>query len=526
MTQKSAKKTTMITGKSGPLPNELKREVTVGKDILELLTTGMYVDPLTIYREYTQNAVDAIDEAVEFGQFDTSRAGSVRISINAVERRITIRDNGLGIPNGEFEERLTSLGASKKRGNGFRGFRGVGRLCGLGYCQTLTFRSKGPHDDVIRELTWDCRTLKKILRSNNFSGDLADVVRNVTSLAALNAEPEQGAFFEVELDKIVRLKNDILLNEGEIENYLSQIAPLPFRPDFSFGERIDAFLQQHFPRRSYNLYLGESTEPLEKPFTDEFSVTENKRDQITEVQFFETTSIDGSLAAVGWILHHGYVGSIKEQPELKGLRARCGDMQVGSHDVFQSIFREARFSSWTMGEVHILDDRIIPNGRRDSFEQDAHFYNLLNQLTPLGGEVARRCRNSSTARNALKNFRIEEQKVREHFEVLKQGAMSKTAVRALHKEIGSSLREMEKVAKSNRLLPETRPELQKTISTVKRQARRLENKRPTKSPLERLPANKQRIYQEMFDLIYECSTNRVAAKSMVDRILARIEYLK
>ncbi len=145
MTQARAKKTTVVRRKSGLLPNDLKREVTVGKDILELLTTGMYVDPLTIYREYTQNAVDAIDEAVKFGQFDSSRAGFVRISIDDVGRRITIRDNGLGIPNGEFEERLTSLGASKKRGNGFRGFRGVGRLCGLGYCQTLTFRSKGPH---------------------------------------------------------------------------------------------------------------------------------------------------------------------------------------------------------------------------------------------------------------------------------------------------------------------------------------------------------------------------------------------
>ena len=130
------------------------------------------------------------------------------------------------------------------------------------------------------------------------------------------------------------------------------------------------------------------------------------------------------------------------------------------------------------------------------------------------------------ARNALKTFRIEEQKVRDRFEELKQGAVSKTAIRALHKQIGSSLREMEQVSNSNRILPETHPELRKTISTMKRQARRLENMRPAKSPLERLPANKQRIYQEMFDLIYECSVNRQVAKSMIDRILARIEFLK
>ncbi len=37
----------------------------VGKDILELISVSMYVDPLTLYREYIQNATDAIDLAVE-----------------------------------------------------------------------------------------------------------------------------------------------------------------------------------------------------------------------------------------------------------------------------------------------------------------------------------------------------------------------------------------------------------------------------------------------------------------------------
>ena len=35
--------------------------VIVGKDILELLSSSMYLDPITIYREYVQNSADAID---------------------------------------------------------------------------------------------------------------------------------------------------------------------------------------------------------------------------------------------------------------------------------------------------------------------------------------------------------------------------------------------------------------------------------------------------------------------------------
>ena len=42
--------------KHTPVPTPL--EIVVGKDILELVSSSMYIDPLTIYREYIQNAAD------------------------------------------------------------------------------------------------------------------------------------------------------------------------------------------------------------------------------------------------------------------------------------------------------------------------------------------------------------------------------------------------------------------------------------------------------------------------------------
>ena len=71
-----------------------------------------------------------------------------------------ITDNGTGIAHGEFVNRLTAFGASKKRGRGARGFRGVGRLAGIGYCQELIFRSRIPGERKVSEIRWDCRKLK------------------------------------------------------------------------------------------------------------------------------------------------------------------------------------------------------------------------------------------------------------------------------------------------------------------------------------------------------------------------------
>ena len=56
----------------------LDSDVIVGKDILELLSSSMYVEPLTIFREYVQNSADAIDEAVDKGILEAS-AGRIEI---------------------------------------------------------------------------------------------------------------------------------------------------------------------------------------------------------------------------------------------------------------------------------------------------------------------------------------------------------------------------------------------------------------------------------------------------------------
>ena len=46
----------------------------IGKNILENLTTGMYTDSKFIYREYVQNAADAIDEAIKRGVVNNDEA--------------------------------------------------------------------------------------------------------------------------------------------------------------------------------------------------------------------------------------------------------------------------------------------------------------------------------------------------------------------------------------------------------------------------------------------------------------------
>src|SRR5437868_2289978 len=117
---------------SHPARIKFNGPVTIGKDTLELLSSGMYNEPLSIYREYVQNAADSLDEAVASGLRLPTAVPPIDIKTNPAEaeRSITIRDHGIGVRRPSFAHTLTAIGASKKRGTAARGFRGIGRLAG------------------------------------------------------------------------------------------------------------------------------------------------------------------------------------------------------------------------------------------------------------------------------------------------------------------------------------------------------------------------------------------------------------
>jgi Histidine kinase-, DNA gyrase B-, and HSP90-like ATPase len=142
----------------------------------------MYVFPVTIYREYVQNAVDAIDAARSQGLFGVNERGKVSIQIDHACRMVAIRDNGCGIPSTEAVETLLAVGGSPKRGTGARGFRGVGRLSGLAYCRELEFLTKAAGDARAVSMVWDCRALRTRLADSTFRGDVRDIIASVATV--------------------------------------------------------------------------------------------------------------------------------------------------------------------------------------------------------------------------------------------------------------------------------------------------------------------------------------------------------
>ena len=498
-------------------------EVMIGKDMLELVSSAMYVDPMTVYREYIQNAADAVDAARAEGALSATEAGRVDISVNPTKRTVRIRDHGCGIPFRDFGWKLTALGASAKRSGWTRGFRGVGRLAGLGYVRELVFRSRVPGEAVVSQLRWDCRRLKAVLRDTSDDTGVADLIRKVTTLETVEIDDAPARFFEVELRGIVRLRNDRLMSPSAISEYLSQVAPVPFSPKFKFGAELEEALSRHLQLGELDIRINDADEPLYRPHRDRLGFDGKKSINFDSLSFFQIPSIDDSIAAVGWVLHHEYEGSLPVGTLVKGLRLRVGNIQVGNHVVLEELFPEPRFNGWSVGEVHVIDHRIVPNGRRDHFEQTVHFHNLANHLTPIARDIARRCRTSSVHRKWEREFERYSKSVDETISIIAQGSASRPNRERLALSAEQTLLRIGKIASMDLLADSAGEHVRAIAALRKRLSEAMGDDAVVPSPLMRLPEAQRKMYEHLFELVYECSANRVAAKALVDRILLRLQ---
>ena len=154
----------------------------IGKYTLESLTNGMYANPLDLFREYIQNAVDSIDDSVEQSTGDLTEH-TISIELDTHKKSIKIRDDGKGIPKAIAFKTLLDIGNSQKDLRKNRGFRGIGRLSGLGYCDQLVFSTSYLGETEKSIVVFDAKKLRELLVPGQSNGEetLTDVLSQVVS---------------------------------------------------------------------------------------------------------------------------------------------------------------------------------------------------------------------------------------------------------------------------------------------------------------------------------------------------------
>ena len=480
----------------------------VGADILNLVTTGMYHTPLAIYREYIQNCADAIEGST------WSDRGRVEISINAAERNVKIRDNGPGLTHTEAKRELIPIARSRKRRGVDRGFRGIGRLSGLAFADRVTFRTRARGTQPVTEITWDGSTL----RANAVGGaDPGQIIQNCVGVSRIEGTTWPDRFFEVQIEHVARHAAGQILNRGAVRRYIGEVCPVPMSEDFPFAQEVENLFVDGCQPLTLEVMLEGESEPIRRRHGAGLKFSDDRTDRFVEIQPLRIPAADNdSNAAIGWVAHSSYLGAIPKALGVRGIRLREGNIQIGGDDVFDPLFPEERFNRWCVGELHVLDQRLLPNGRRDYFEPSPHMRQIENHLESIIQRIVTRCRHASTARNKVRKVQTTLQHLQSAYDLAGSGYLNAEDARALIERALQNVQSVEETLSAVDSGQET------NITELVRLKAKLAQFRPRRGRprMGKVCSREIATYQRIFRALTELSPSPSVAKEMIEGVLA------
>ena len=482
----------------------------VGGDLLGLVTVGMHTDPLVIYREYIQNAVDSIAAS------GTTEDGRVEINIDLGTMRVVIQDNGPGLSHVQSLQELVPIANSHKCRGIDRGFRGIGRLSGLAFADSVTFLTRQRAEEPVTCIHWDGISLRRRVADGL---PIEKAISECVRVEIVSEDKYPARFFQVEINGVARFAAGSILNREVVRDYIGEVCPVPFASGFQYAKHISNLFEKGQVPLVLDVFLNGEETPVTRRHGDGIFFSEDCRDRFTELEKVAIPTVEGSgNTAIGWMAHSSYLGAASKKLGIRGVRARVGNIQIGDETLFDHLFTEDRFNRWCVGEIHILDSRIVPNGRRDYFEPSPHTRNLENHLGSVFRKMERRCRTASGKRNKVRRFQSFLDDTEATYELAKSGYLTVNAARLL---IDRKLNDIAKL-RENLETVEDRVNDVMTLETLEKKLVKC-RAYPECPSFAGVEPSEVPVYQKIFHVLAETSASPSVAIKMIETILERVE---
>lgn len=458
--------------------SETKIEPYFGGFVLETLTVGMYGESRNALREYVQNAFDSVRRAHRKpGKRLT--AGLIKVTMGAGGSSLTIHDNGAGLPRATAVKVLTSIGASGKDYKREAGFRGIGRLSGIVFTNQMIFSTKAAGENVTTVVTFDAKGMREAMKPDSAS-ELSAEAMITTFVTAKQTESDDldAHFFEVQLVGFEDAPEECT-SAKKLEAFLSQVAPVPYSEDLPEKLKVilkEAPLKFGIPVESVELQIieGKNVTNVVRPYGIQYEVGREPKEggDIEEVETISLSDIhliDGT-DWWGWWGDKERSGQYGDS-KVSGIRVRVKNIQIDGVDVFRDIFRaegksHIRFQEWYVGEIFVKPEALVPNARRDGFEENQSWKKVRREWrAPAKAMIDRAYEISDKSQTTIEKLREDTAVAVESIETLRRAGF-RDADRAL--EFAAKVTKIQKqVAKASKSAsPRALPDLQALSSEL------------------------------------------------------------
>jgi molecular chaperone HtpG len=238
----------------------------------------------------------------------------------------------------------------------------------LAYCTELKFVSSARGEEKASIIIWDAIKMRRMLEDRKKWS--ADEVLSETVKPDSVPEDVDKHYFTIYLLGIKEEDNESM-DIDFIRDYLSFEAPVPYTSAFMFSDEISKYAKsQGFIIDEYPIYVN--NEQIFKEYNSIIRASGKRHDSIRNVAFKEFYDENEHLIAWMWFGISSLNGQIKPENVQRGLRLRKGNIQVGSAQALreQGLFPDGRANEYFIGEVFAVHPDLIPNARRDYFNEN------------------------------------------------------------------------------------------------------------------------------------------------------------
>lgn len=358
--------------------------MSVGAGIISIITESLYDKPIVVFREYVQNSIDAfykdnkeeqdyaIDISVKVDNRDYSINGSIIENSN-----IFILDNGTGIADSEFLSKMRDIATSTKKRIADIGYKGIGRLSGISYCNRLTFVDILDYEsEKYRVYSIDCKKFREIKNTEavleNDVESLMDIIgKDYTAFSDITdfdsvfiqnfIKEKQKLFkkrntgFLVVMEEISKVLADTISSDKFVEE-LSWLLPVGFKEELfnvpEYGSLIKGLSEEKItdtiPAKGYPIYLNYLNDDpivIERPIT-----TGLLRDCVCKRLF-----VDGqeNIYAVAFYTFSNFKLTVDKKNLFSGIKVYIDNMLLCDENELLSVLKNLNLTTSTQNELMV-----------------------------------------------------------------------------------------------------------------------------------------------------------------------------
>jgi len=329
-------------GEKLPVPISTRE---IGGELLNILSKGLYTNPLDAIREYVQNSIDA---------------GADEVTIHVTGNTVNILDRGSGMDLKTLLQ-AREFGVSKKSMEENVGFRGIGLYSGFDLCERLTIRTKTSDSTVVNVLEFNFKAMRDVLEEARKDKErptipLADLLGKYTRIYAPEPTEDEGSFTIVQLQELSEDHIHRLSDVNEVKNYILRNLPIKFSDGFNYGEEIEKALVK-------NVKGYKSSRVILKIDNSELVIVEKPNIPDLEHPRMGFIYSKGTAVAYYWACLTQTNNKIKDH---YGFVYKVKGFTIGTNEYLRKY--HPRIYEWWTGEIYVIDTNVIPTSARDDFE--------------------------------------------------------------------------------------------------------------------------------------------------------------